>query len=532
MGGVWVFPGGAVDASEGEGDVALPRRRGARARRGGGRTLDDPAALVPFSRWITPAEVKIRFDTWFFLAPAPDGAEPAIDGEEAVDARLVHAAGRARRAPSSGEILLVFPTIKHLEQLAPFASADELLDVRPRARGAPGAAEDRHGRRDRARRAARRAGLDEVSRTRGMSPQPRGIRPAGSGDGPHRRRHRPHRRDRQAVHPGARAHARGQAHPRHGAPPVRPVLDGLAQDRVPPGRRARTATTSTRSSRTPTSSSTWRSSCSARATAPATSTSRARATSSRPPSTPRASKRLVYTSSVAAYGFHDENPLPLTEDVPARGHRRAPVQRAEGRARGGAARGRSSGAEDRHLRLPPVHRRRAARRGCSIEAIPYVRLGDQLPGAVRRAVRPGPDPQAGHPRPRRAVPARPPRRRRQRAEGRRARQGRARRLQPRRRRRDHDERPRRRAGLVLGPGPRARASTRPPRSSRAAVHARRGDVGQRRPRPRCSWTRRKARKAAALAARSTPRARRCSETVEAHAPGPRGGARTTQTYAT
>lgn len=30
-------------------------------------------------------------------------------------------------------------------------------------------------------------------------------------------------------------------------------------------------------------------------------------------------KRLVYTSSVAAYGFHDENPDILTEDVPARG---------------------------------------------------------------------------------------------------------------------------------------------------------------------------------------------------------------------
>lgn len=29
--------------------------------------------------------------------------------------------------------------------------------------------------------------------------------------------------------------------------------------------------------------------------------------------------RLVYTSSVAAYGFHSDNPLPLSEDVPTRG---------------------------------------------------------------------------------------------------------------------------------------------------------------------------------------------------------------------
>ena len=30
-------------------------------------------------------------------------------------------------------------------------------------------------------------------------------------------------------------------------------------------------------------------------------------------------ERLVYTSSVAAYGYHSDNPVPLTEDVPTRG---------------------------------------------------------------------------------------------------------------------------------------------------------------------------------------------------------------------
>lgn len=33
----------------------------------------------------------------------------------------------------------------------------------------------------------------------------------------------------------------------------------------------------------------------------------------------RRTTRLVYTSSVAAYGYHPDNPVPLTEDVPARG---------------------------------------------------------------------------------------------------------------------------------------------------------------------------------------------------------------------
>ena len=30
-------------------------------------------------------------------------------------------------------------------------------------------------------------------------------------------------------------------------------------------------------------------------------------------------RRLVYTSSVAAYGYHSDNPVPITEDVPTRG---------------------------------------------------------------------------------------------------------------------------------------------------------------------------------------------------------------------
>src|SRR3954468_6604802 len=72
MGGAWVFPGGAVDAHEGEGDA---RHRAAAVAPGGGAaashraaavrevqeevgiTLPAPAALVPFARWITPPEV-------------------------------------------------------------------------------------------------------------------------------------------------------------------------------------------------------------------------------------------------------------------------------------------------------------------------------------------------------------------------------------------------------------------------------------------------------------------------------------------
>jgi 8-oxo-dGTP pyrophosphatase MutT (NUDIX family) len=121
MGGAWVFPGGAVDAGE-DARVAGAREVAEEAS----VSLPDAGALVEFSRWITPAAVKIRFDTRFFLVAAPEDAAPVPDGGETVDLGWFTPQG-ALEAYAREEIMLVFPTIKTLEQLAPFGSADELL---------------------------------------------------------------------------------------------------------------------------------------------------------------------------------------------------------------------------------------------------------------------------------------------------------------------------------------------------------------------------------------------------------------------
>jgi len=127
MGGVWVFPGGAVDTTEGEGDAAHRTAAIRELQEEAGIVLEDPDQLVRFSRWITPAEVVVRFDTHFFLAPMPQGQEPQIDGREIV-AHGWFTPDAALEAHKDGTIELVFPTIKHLEQLAEFGTADALLD--------------------------------------------------------------------------------------------------------------------------------------------------------------------------------------------------------------------------------------------------------------------------------------------------------------------------------------------------------------------------------------------------------------------
>jgi 8-oxo-dGTP pyrophosphatase MutT (NUDIX family) len=125
MADVWVFPGGAVDGEST--DEEAHRLTAVRElEEEAGVALPDPGELVPFARWITPEQVKVRYDTWFYLALAPSHSRPEPDGEEIVEtAWLAPSDALARHA--RGELQLVFPTIYKLQVLSRYASAEEAL---------------------------------------------------------------------------------------------------------------------------------------------------------------------------------------------------------------------------------------------------------------------------------------------------------------------------------------------------------------------------------------------------------------------
>jgi 8-oxo-dGTP pyrophosphatase MutT (NUDIX family) len=121
MPGVWVFPGGIVEPGESAEQCAARELAEEAAVE-----LGADAELVGWSRWITPEAVPVRFDTYFYVALAGGHAKPEADGVEVSDARWF-APRAALDAHAAGELDLVFPTIKTLETLLEYETADAVI---------------------------------------------------------------------------------------------------------------------------------------------------------------------------------------------------------------------------------------------------------------------------------------------------------------------------------------------------------------------------------------------------------------------
>jgi nucleoside-diphosphate-sugar epimerase len=95
-------------------------------------------------------------------------------------------------------------------------------------------------------------------------------------------------------------------------------------------------------------------------------------------------QRLVYASSVAAYGFHADNPEQLTEDVPPRGTERHYYSAQKAKLEGVLNEVTAGTATSAYAFRPCIVAGPDAL--ALLENIPYIQLSDKMPGAVLRAL--------------------------------------------------------------------------------------------------------------------------------------------------
>lgn len=114
--GVWVFPGGRVDAGETHAEAAVREVAEETALR------IDPKTLAPLDWWITPEPETRRFDVRFFITDAPSGQEPIGSPDEVDEWRWI------RPAHAIAEDLpMLRPTMSVLARLAEVGAVVDVL---------------------------------------------------------------------------------------------------------------------------------------------------------------------------------------------------------------------------------------------------------------------------------------------------------------------------------------------------------------------------------------------------------------------
>lgn len=85
-------------------------------------------SLVHFGHWVTPVMMPKRFDTHFYLAPAPLWQIAAHDGRETTDAVWL-SADEALLQELDGKATIIFPTRMNLKKLTRATSVDQAVGL-------------------------------------------------------------------------------------------------------------------------------------------------------------------------------------------------------------------------------------------------------------------------------------------------------------------------------------------------------------------------------------------------------------------
>ncbi len=131
FGGMWVFPGGKIDAED-HGDPTHDKALEFAARKAAAREANEEAGivLVPddlvwFAHWVPPPGPHKRFATWFFAALATEDEQNITIDDGEIKAHQWISPSAALKRHSAGEIDLVPPTwitLYHLSLREPSAN--------------------------------------------------------------------------------------------------------------------------------------------------------------------------------------------------------------------------------------------------------------------------------------------------------------------------------------------------------------------------------------------------------------------------
>lgn len=129
FGGMWVFPGGKIDAA----DYDDERNDNAAARVAAARETEEEAGIsIPadkfiwFAHWTPPASTARRFATWFFLSSTDGDHEITVDGGEIQNHQWISPL-EALEQHAKGEIDLAPPTWVSLYHLSKFDNIDQAI---------------------------------------------------------------------------------------------------------------------------------------------------------------------------------------------------------------------------------------------------------------------------------------------------------------------------------------------------------------------------------------------------------------------